>query len=89
GRLVKTEGLSVRYRRNTVSSVRVLYCSERKTKSAVDRNRIKRVLRAILNTEYLPVPDHFDLALTANLEFTKMKYEFRVKALESLLSKIQ
>ncbi|MCE9501430.1 MAG: ribonuclease P protein component [Leptospira sp.] len=80
--------LSVVFRKNNLNHNRYLYCTDRKVKLAVDRNRIKRVLRAIVKDLHAGNRTGYDIAMITNLKFSNLKYSERIHSASYLFKKI-
>ncbi|MDV6234162.1 ribonuclease P protein component [Leptospira ellisii] len=77
------------YLPNSLSKNRYLYCPERAIKTAVQRNRIKRKLRAVIHEEEKNFLKGFDIAILAKKEMLDLKHGELVKILVSLIHRIQ
>ncbi len=85
GKRIQKFPVKVLYRANETDSNRFLYCTDRSTKKAVDRNRVKRTLRAAIYEIQEHIPQGFDIALISNEKFSEMNFILRVKKIKSAL----
>lgn len=81
--------LTIIYCKNGLEYNRYLYCVNRKVGSAVKRNRVKRILRAIINKNNECTKQGFDIALVANYKITLTDYRERETLCLSLLRNIK
>lgn len=79
--------LTLVYRSNSLNNCRYLFCTDRSIKRAVDRNRIKRILREIVSKK--SGPQGFDIALIAKIEYGLNDSLFRSQIFLKLLKKIK
>lgn len=77
------------YATNKLSINRYVFCSDRYARKAHDRNRIKRVLRALVFHIDKKFPVNMDIALIANTQFTQLDFQSRLVTLKNLFFKIQ
>ncbi|MCB1192734.1 MAG: ribonuclease P protein component [Leptospiraceae bacterium] len=77
------------YQSNDLDFNRYLFCANRSIGKAVKRNRVKRVLRAIIYNLNESTKQGFDIALVANFNFILMDYREREALCLSLLKKIK
>ncbi|WP_080593428.1 ribonuclease P protein component [Leptospira santarosai] len=77
------------YLPNPLPKNRFVYCTERGIKTAVQRNRIKRKLRAVIREEEKNFPNGFDIAILAKREILDLDHEKLVKVLVSLINRIR
>ncbi|MBK8397322.1 MAG: ribonuclease P protein component [Leptospiraceae bacterium] len=89
GKRVKAKHISLVYIPNKTSSMRFLFCADRYARKANKRNRIKRVLRALVANHSSIFGGNADIALIANYEFTKLSFELRLKTLRYLSQKVE
>lgn len=89
GKRVKAKNISLVYAPNEHSVSRFLFCSDRSARKANERNRIKRVLRALIvsNSEF--AKGNMDIALIASYGFTELSFEVRLKTLKNLFLKLE
>ncbi len=89
GKRVKAKHVSLVYAPNGRLSSRFLFCADRSARKANQRNRIKRVLRALIasNPEYSTA--NMDIALIASIQFTELSFEMRLKTLKNLFLKLE
>jgi ribonuclease P protein component len=66
----------------------ILYCSDKTSQNAVQRNRTKRILRALVRENKDKIPDQMDIAIISKREIEDLDFTLRVELLASLLSKI-
>jgi len=66
----------------------ILYCSDKTSQNAVQRNRTKRILRALVRENKDKIPDQMDIAIISKREIEDLDFTQRVELLASLLSKI-
>jgi len=85
GKRINNKILSICFKKNNLSYSRYLFCSDRKSKTAVNRNRIKRILRAILREKEMLRPEGFDLALLGGMGLLNANFNERKKVLSGLL----
>ncbi|MBP7283817.1 MAG: ribonuclease P protein component [Leptospiraceae bacterium] len=89
GKRVKAKHISLVYIPNKTSSTRFLFCADRYARKANKRNRIKRVLRALVANNSNFIWGNVDIALIANYEFTKLSFDLRLKTLKFLCLKLE
>ncbi|WP_340631052.1 ribonuclease P protein component [Leptospira interrogans] len=77
------------YLPNSFSKNRFLYCPERTVKTAVQRNRMKRKLRAIIHEEEKNFSKGFDIAILAKKEILDLNHRELVKILVSLINRVR
>ncbi|MCB1156236.1 MAG: ribonuclease P protein component [Leptospiraceae bacterium] len=88
GKKLSSYPLRIFYLKNGVSITRFLYCSDRTARTAVRRNRVKRVLRACIRELESSVSPGFDIAIIASYLFTEKLFFERIRQLKELLQKI-
>jgi ribonuclease P protein component len=66
----------------------IIYCSDKSSKNAVQRNRTKRLLRAIVRENKDKIPQQMDIAIIGKREIEDLSFIKRVDLLASLLLKI-
>jgi ribonuclease P protein component len=84
GKRSQTKLLTFLYKRNSLDFNRYLYCSDRTSKGAVKRNRVKRVLRAHVQEIHSNLKSGFDMGLIASYSFTEMNFLARKQMLLKL-----
>ena len=89
GKRVKAKNISLVYAPNELSRSRFLFCSDRSARKANERNRIKRVLRALTASNSEFVRGNMDIALIASYGFTELSFEVRLKTLKNLFLKLE
>lgn len=89
GKRVKRDRLHLVFKPNRGQGCRYVFCADRTARKAHERNRIKRVLRALVTEPGCNVDSSFDIALIAGLEFTRLEYSQRVNILAGLMSKLK
>jgi ribonuclease P protein component len=89
GKRVKAKHISLVYAPNDKAFPRFLYCADKYARKASQRNRIKRVLRALVASYSGLTLDNLDIALIANHGFTELSFELRIKTLKNLFSKLE
>jgi len=77
------------YRKNGLDTSRYLFCTDRKIKRAVKRNRIKRILRDIVLRKNSETRPGFDIALIAMFELNNMTAKSRDGIYSRVLNKIK
>lgn len=75
------------FKKNNSLHTYFLFCSEKKLKKATDRNRVKRVLRALIKN--IIYPNGYNIAIISNLNLNKISHLERVSSLQNLISKIK
>ena len=75
------------FRSNGLDTTRFLFCTDRGIKRAVDRNRIKRIIRDFVARHNHPIG--LDIAYIARLDFDLKKFPEREKISLKLLDKIK
>jgi ribonuclease P protein component len=83
-----SKALNICFKKNSLSFTRYLFCSDKTSKNAVNRNRIKRVLRALVHERDIEHPVGFDIAITGGLELNSLKFYERKKVLMNLLQNV-
>ncbi|WCL51406.1 ribonuclease P protein component [Leptospira sp. GIMC2001] len=81
--------ITVLYTNNQLGHTELLYCSDRSSRRAVDRNRTKRILRAISFENEKNFPNGFDIAVIANKAIEKLEFPDRVQLLAKALRKME
>jgi len=72
---------------NSLQFNRYVYCADKGSKKAVIRNKVKRVLRALVSE--IPLPKQgFDIAIVAKSVMVSMPHFERKVLLSKILSKI-
>ena len=89
GKRVKAKHVSIVYAPNDRLSSRFLFCADRSARKANERNRIKRVLRALIASNQQSIEGNMDIALIASYGFTELSFEVRLKTLKNLFSKLE
>jgi len=89
GKRIKANHISLVYASNQISLNRYLFCAERFTKKAHKRNRIKRVLRALVHCIDFIFPVNVDIAIIADSRFTELDFEVRKQTLKNLFLKVK
>ncbi len=89
GKRVKAKHVSLVYAPNDRLSSRFLFCADRSARKANQRNRIKRVLRALVASNQNYNPANMDIALIASIQFTELSFELRLKTLTNLFLKLE
>ena len=80
--------LNICFKKNSLSLTRYLFCSNKTSKNAVNRNRVKRVLRALVRDKEMNHPVGYDVAITGGLELDSLVYLERKKVLMNLLKNV-
>jgi len=88
GRKLQKFPLSVIFKKNNLNHNRYIYCSDRKVKLAVHRNKIKRVLRAVVRDLHKNIQNGYDIAMITNIRYSEIKYSERIETALSLFRKI-
>jgi ribonuclease P protein component len=88
GKRFSQKDLKIILSNNSIGFTRFLFCSDRQIKTAVQRNRVKRILRAHVLDKDFKLPESSDVALVAGKEFSTLKYEERKHILHRLMRKI-
>ena len=89
GKRVKAKHVSLVYAPNDHSLSRFIFCADRSARKANERNRIKRVLRALVASNQESIGVNMDIALIANFKFTELSFELRLKTLKNLFLKLE
>jgi ribonuclease P protein component len=89
GKRLASKNIAIFYRPNSKNCIRILYCSDKTSKTAVQRNRVKRVLRALFQSLDLGSLPSVDIAVKASYSFTEIEYALRQQMVKSLISKIK
>ncbi|AWV71760.1 ribonuclease P protein component [Leptospira borgpetersenii] len=89
GKRISCFPIALVYLPNPLSKNRFVYCPERAVKTAVQRNRIKRKLRAVICEEEKIFLKGFDIAILAKKEILDLSHEKLVKILVSLINRIR
>jgi ribonuclease P protein component len=87
GKRLQLNPLVVFYKKNSLDKTRYLFCADRSCKNAVQRNRSKRVLRAVV-TELGVVPQGLDVALVAGIAYGQLSFTDRVSLLKKAFARI-
>lgn len=88
GKRFSKSPLSVVFLKNGTVVNHYLYCADRSANTAVKRNRIKRILRALVSE--LKLPDiGYDIAFIASFNFNTLSYMERKQLVLFLFKKIE
>lgn len=85
---VGSKALSICFKKNSLTQTRYLFCSDRTTKTAVYRNKVKRILRALVREKDLVHPSGYDIAILGGKEFVNKDFSERKKILFTLLKNV-
>jgi len=88
GRRKSDRNLTIYYRKSSKGLTRVLFCADKSSKIAVERNRVKRVLRALLRDESILLPTEYDIALVGGMGFIKKKFPERKEIFNQLMKNV-
>ncbi|MCG9873244.1 MAG: ribonuclease P protein component [Leptospiraceae bacterium] len=80
--------ITLLFRANGGLDTEILYCSDKTSQNAVQRNRTKRILRALVRENKDKIPDQMDIAIISKRDIEDLDFTQRVELLASLLSKI-
>lgn len=80
--------INICFKKNSLSLTRYLFCSNKTSKNAVNRNRVKRVLRALVRDKEMNHPVGYDIAITGGLELDGLAYSERKKNLMNLFKHV-
>ncbi len=80
--------LSICYKKNSLTLTKYLFCSDRTAKNAVSRNRVKRILRAIIREQDFNHPIGYDIAIIGGKDFANKDFSERKKILYTLLKNV-
>jgi ribonuclease P protein component len=86
GKRIQGIQIKICFLKNSLDFSRLLFCPEKVGKSSVQRNKIKRVLKALLRDKSVSVPKGFDIAIIAPSKFSKLNYLERKKNVIQLMN---
>ncbi|MCU0824810.1 MAG: ribonuclease P protein component [Leptospira sp.] len=75
-------------RKNDQLVAEFLFCPDKSHKTAVQRNRTKRLLRELVRKFHDQIPNGIDCAMLTHINFSKSPAETREKIFESLVRKL-
>ncbi|MBE7412104.1 MAG: ribonuclease P protein component [Leptospiraceae bacterium] len=85
GKKIQKFPIKILFITNKTTSNRFLFCADRSAKNAVERNRIKRMQRSVIQEIQDDIPQGYDIAIICNANFTKLEYSVRVKKIKQAL----
>ncbi|MCB1180236.1 MAG: ribonuclease P protein component [Leptospiraceae bacterium] len=89
GKKLYFKNLTIYFLKNSKNQIRFLFCPDKTSPKAVQRNRVKRVLRAHIQTIDLSKVSNLDIALIAKKSFAEMNFEQRKIIFNNLILKLK